>query len=214
MSADTRMQFTRFGITLQRLEHGDLEMVRQWRNSSWVRPYMRYREVIGPEQQLRWFQGLDAECDWYFIARVGNVPFALFDIKAIDWTTVRGESGGFVGDPVFIGRPEPAQATLALMDFGFRLLRLEFLQVHYSANLPRVVRFNQQLGYLVRREDDGFFYAQVSAERYLQCAASLRQAAMTIHGSGATLTSPPPSLLRRVQQAATTDIPDLQVQLR
>jgi RimJ/RimL family protein N-acetyltransferase len=206
------MQFTCFGITLQRLAADDLEMVRQWRNSSWVRPYMRYREVIGAEQQIRWFQGLNEECDWYFIARSGAVPFALFDIKAIDWATACGESGGFVGDPGFIGRPEPAQATLALMDFGFHLLRLQALQARYSASLARLVRFNQQLGYAVTREgDDGFLYAEVSAERYSQQAAPLRKAAITTHGPDATLTSSPPFLLGRLQQSPTTNIPDLQL---
>src|SRR5271167_496192 len=190
------MRFTRFGITLQRLEPDDLEMVRQWRNSPWVRPYMRHREVIGPNEQTQWFQGLDSERDWYFIARTGDVPFAVFDIKAIDWTAACGESGGFVGNPRFIGCPEPAQATLALMDFGFHLLGLKSLKARYSASLPRIVRLNERLGYVITREgDDGFVYAQVNAERYLRCAASLRTAAVTVHGSAAVLISPTPWLV-------------------
>jgi RimJ/RimL family protein N-acetyltransferase len=208
------MHFSRFGIRLQRLDPDDLEMVRQWRNSSWVRPYMHYRELIGPDQQTLWFQGLDAERDWYFTARAGDVPFGLFDIKAIDWTAACGESGGFVGEPRFIGRSEPAQATLALMDFAFQVLRLQSLQARYSANLKRVVRFNQQLGYVVTREEDGFLHSQVTAGQYLQYAAFLRKAALTVHGPAAALNSPSSWLVSHMQQLPATRLPDFQLVLR
>ncbi len=208
------MRFTRFGITLQRLEPGDLDMVRHWRNSSWVRPYMRYQEVIGPDEQSRWFHNLHAERDWYFVARAGSRQFACFSIKGIDWSLSRGESGGFVGEPAFIGDSEPAQATLALMDFGFLVLRLTTLQARYRANLLRVVRFNQQLGYSVQsRGDDGFLLAEVTAERYLQCAASLRKAAETVNGAAATLASPDPWLLDRVRRFDTPSEHSLELQI-
>ena len=209
------MDFTRFGITLHRLERNDLEMVRQWRNSDRVRPYMRYREFIQPEEQTRWFEGLNTENDWYFIARAGDVRFAVFDIKAIDWNAACGESGGFVGDPRFTARPEPGQATLALMDFGFELLQLESLQACYSARLPRIIRFNEQLGYVISREGgDGFLYAAVKAERYLHCAAPLRKAAITLHGNAAVLTSPSPWLLKHMQREPARHLPHLQLEVR
>jgi RimJ/RimL family protein N-acetyltransferase len=209
------MHFSRFGITLRRLDPDDLEMVRQWRNSSWVRPYMHYREWIGPDEQMLWFQGLDSKRDWYFTARAGDTPFGLFDIKAIDWSDTSGESGGFVGDPSFIGRPEPAQAVLALMDFAFLVLRLQSLRARYRANLQRVVQFNRQLGYVVMREaDDGFLYSQVTAASYLQCAASLRKAALAVHGTAAALVSSPPWLINHMQPLPEKDLPDFQLDLR
>ena len=209
------MHFTRFGITLHRLERDDLEMVRQWRNSDQVRSYMRYREFIEPEEQTRWFEGLSAEDDWYFIARAGDAPFAVFDIKAVDWNAACGESGGFVGDPRYTGRPEPGQATLALMDFGFQLLHLESLQACYSARHPRIIRFNENLGYVISREgDDGFLHAAVNPERYLQSAARLRKAAITLHGNAAVLTSPSPWLLKHMHREPARYLPDLQLEVR
>jgi hypothetical protein len=172
------MHFVRFGVSLHRLESGDLEQVRGWRNSDWVRPYMRYRDLIGPEDQVRWFESLDPCCDWYFVARLEGLPFALFHVKCIDWARACGEAGGFVGDPGFLGRPEPARATLALMDFAFLVLRLESLEAQYSADLRQRVRFNTQLGYRIfRREQDGFVRASVTAEEYFACAATFRRAA-------------------------------------
>ena len=197
------MRFVRFGITLERLQPAHLELVRLWRNSDWVRPYMRYRTMIQPDDQKSWFENLDPERDWYFCTAVAGRPLALFHVKGIDWEQASGEAGGFVANPGFIGRPEPALATLALMDFAFLVLRLDSLEAQYSAALRRVVRFNQQLGYRVfRREPEGFVRAQVAAERYFRCAAAFRKAAAALHGGGAELSAIDPWLARRLEQQA------------
>jgi len=171
------MEFERFGITLARLESRHLEVVRQWRNGDWVRPLMRFQEVIEPWQQRRWFSRLEPAADWYFCVHVGALPFGLFHVKAIDWTTRTGEAGGFVGDPRFIGRPEPALATLALMDFAFSVLELHALEAQYRKSLPKVVRYNDQLGYQVFSEEADFVRARVTRERYFACAETFREAA-------------------------------------
>lgn len=208
------MRFARFGITLERLERDDLEIVRQWRNSAWVRPNMRYQRLVEPNDQRKWFENLDPQRDWYFVARRESAPFALFHIKDIDWNLLTGESGGFVGEPTFIGHPWPALATLALMDFGFLVLRLAALQARYGASLPRVRQFNQQLGYRVTREDDdGFLFAQVTAEDYLERAAPWREAAVSMHGVDAILSSPDPWLLMHIRDSAGSPAQDLQLRV-
>src|SRR5512145_2145793 len=99
------MRFARFGVTLERLERRHIQTVRRWRNSAWVRPYMRQRALVGPADQARWFASLEPSRDFYFSAHVEEAPFALFHVKGVDWTRGCGEAGGFVGDPAFIGRP-------------------------------------------------------------------------------------------------------------
>jgi RimJ/RimL family protein N-acetyltransferase len=208
------MRFVRFGVTLERLESLHLEVVRQWRNSSWVRPYMRYREFIPPEQQAPWFESLDPQCDWYFLAHDADTPFALFHIKAINWSRACGESGGFVGNPAHIGSPQAARATLALMDFAFLVLELQSLEAQYRSDLHRVVQVNRRLGYLpFRNAGDGFLRACVSAARYFDCAAGLRRAAVTLHGVSAVLTCPDPWLRTRLAQHQEPSRPDFQLEL-
>jgi UDP-4-amino-4,6-dideoxy-N-acetyl-beta-L-altrosamine N-acetyltransferase len=171
------MAFTRFGITLDRLEYRDLEMVRQWRNSDWVRPFMRFQEIVGPADQSRWFEGLDAARDWYFCARLDARPFGLFHVKAIDWVARMGEAGGFVGDPRLVGRPESACATLALMDFAFCVLELRALEAQYRISLRNVMRFNEQLGYEILHDDGVFVRARVTGDGYFRAASAFRTAA-------------------------------------
>lgn len=207
------MRFARFGVRLERVEHEHLELVRQWRNSDWVLPHMRYREFIQPDQQLRWFDALEPTSNWYFIAHTRDVPYALFHIKDIDWTRGSGESGGFVGDPAFIGRPEPAQATLALMDFAFFVLQLQVLQAHYNAKLSRIVHFNRQLGYQILREEaDGFSCASVTADGYLKTADAFRKAALALHGTSAVLADPDPWLAEKVERLGRLPSPDFRLQ--
>jgi len=187
------MRFAKFGVTLERLEAEHLEMVRQWRNSAGVLPRMRFRAPIAQDDQTRWFDALDRRRNWYFVARVQDVPLGLFHIKEIDWERGCGESGGFVGDPKFIGRPEPGLATLALMDFAFLLLQLQSLEAQYYSGLPKVATFNRQLGYRVLSEGaDGFVRACVTAEQYFARAAAFRHSAAVLYGDTALLTAAEP----------------------
>jgi RimJ/RimL family protein N-acetyltransferase len=177
-------------------------------------PYMRYRQVIQPEDQARWFEAIDPAKSWYFIAYKLEVPFALFHIRGIDWTKAVGESGGFVGDPNLLGRPEPARATLALMDFAFSLLQLQSLQAHYNPHLPGIARFNEQLGYqIVGQEIDGFWRAMVDAEQYLKCARVFRQAALSLYGPSTILDELDPSLSDRVEQLQRSSPEEFQIKL-
>ncbi len=208
------MHYTRFGVTLERLRRQDIDLVRQWRNSDVVLPYMRYRKFIHPAEQIRWFEALDPVKNWYFVAHAREVPFAMFHIRDIDRANGCGESGGFVGHRSFIGRPEPARATLALMDFAFLLLQLKSLQAHYNSQLQRVARFNERLGYqIVRLEADGFSCARVTAERYLKCAAAFRRAALALHGPSAILCDPEHALSEWVEQLRTLKLVDFHLQL-
>lgn len=193
------MRFSRFGVTLARLDRDRIDLVRTWRNGLWVRPFMRHRRTLTEDDQQRWFSGLDPIRDWYFLAEADAGPFALFHVKDVDWQAGSGEAGGFVGHPDLLGRAAPAQATLALMDFAFLVLGLDALEAHYASSLPRLVRFNERLGYRAMEVDgEGFVHARVGAADYFRCASAYRQAARALHGSTAMLAHPGPWLTARL----------------
>ena len=201
------MRFRRFGVTLARLERRDIETVRRWRNSDWVQLGMRRKGHIAPDDQLRWFEGLDSRNDWYFIAEQQGRQCGLFHVKEVDWNERCGEAGGFLGRRELMGGPVPAMAVLALMDFSFFLLGLRSLQAQFDSRLPRVSRFNAWLGYRVFREDpDGFVRASVSAERYLSCADAFRSAAALSHGAAVSLSAPDPWLLERIRASGLVEL--------
>lgn len=208
------MRFVRFGVTLEKLPPKYLEVVRRWRNSDLVRPNMRFREVISSTAQMRWFESLDPKTNWYFVAHTSDLPFALFHIRDIDHANRLGEAGGFVGDKASVGRPEAARATLALMDFAFFVLELRSLRAHYNPRMQQIAHFNQQLGYQVDwLEADGFVCSSVTADRYLQCAAPFRAAALEKHGTTAAIFEPDPSLARRLEELCRLTLVDFKLQL-
>jgi RimJ/RimL family protein N-acetyltransferase len=169
------MRFQRYGITLERLRWSHLDAVRRWRNDDRVRSRMRIQDIITPESHLSWFRSLHQRNDWYFLARAGNDVLGVFDIRNIDWESRSGEAGAFVSTPEFIGSPDCALAILALMDFGFFILRLETLEAKYHPSFREVEALNVKLGYEVCGVDgDGFVKAKVTASRYLASMGSLR----------------------------------------
>jgi len=177
------MIFSRYGLDFQRLESGHLEMVRGWRNADWVRAHMQYRHIITPEAQLAWFSALHPRRSWYFVVHREANPFALVQVKDIDWRQKKGEAGAFAGSPGYLGHPQAALAILGLMDFAFFILGLQGLEAKYHPDFKEIAMLNRQLGYEpFAGEADGFIRASVSAGRYLQHAGKLRRAGETVYG--------------------------------
>jgi hypothetical protein len=142
------------------------------------------------------------------------MPFALFHVRDIDALSRVGEAGGFVGEREFVGQPEAAQATLALMDFAFLVLQLKCLQAHYSPRMRKIALFNQQLGYQVDQlEADGFACALVTADRYFERAAAFRAAALRRHGPAAAIYDPDASLVPRLKELECLKLASFELQL-
>ncbi len=91
------MQIKKFGISLESLSLSDLELVRNWRNSDQVRPFMHYQEVISSEMQRLWFNGMDPLRNLYFIISKDQIKTGLIHLKDIDWSSNIAEAGIFIG---------------------------------------------------------------------------------------------------------------------
>ena len=90
------MRVEKYGVVLDRLAEGDIEMVRQWRNSPAISQFMVYRDHITPEMQSSWFASLDPERDLHFIVRYSGNACGLADIKAVDWDQKTFVTGVFL----------------------------------------------------------------------------------------------------------------------
>jgi hypothetical protein len=205
------MRFHRYGLDLERLEAKHLEMVRKWRNDDAVRLRMRYQKEITPAAQAGWFKKLDKHNDWYFVAAQNEMQFGLFHIKDVDWARRVGEAGGFVSNPELIGAMEAGMGILALMDFAFFMLGLDFLEASYHREDGEIVRLNRQLGYEVfAAGPDDFIRARVSAAGYLRAAEKLRRVAAKLRGAETRLTGADPWLQDHMKKLNPNGAPLLQ----
>src|ERR1041385_8348137 len=104
-----------FGISLHRLQHDDIELVRQKRNAPNVSSFMEYREEITPEMQEKWFQSINNEKNNYFLIEYNGEKIGLIYAAEIDWEKmITGNSGIFIWDEQFRKTSVPLAAALLL----------------------------------------------------------------------------------------------------
>ena len=116
------MRLTGIGITLRRINHSDLEIVRKWRNQPRVRSQMFRDEIISQLKQVEWFQSIDNANNYYFVILENEIPLGLIFAKNINQKTNEGEGGIFMGDLSKISSDIPARASLLLLYFCFNKL--------------------------------------------------------------------------------------------
>lgn len=149
------MTISNFGVELRRIIHSDLELIRFWRNSDYVKQYMVFRDYISPEMQSAWFKRIDNDCNYYFLIIVENTPVGLANIKDIDVAEKRGESGIFLSSPEFVDGDLGIRATIVLLDFAFNQLELTQLNQTITEANQAAQNFNKHLGVQIVDSENG-----------------------------------------------------------
>ncbi len=123
------------------LEEHHLEMLRQWRNSDFVRLEMEYQEIISSEAQLNWFNHLK-EHQKYFIHRYKGEYIGMSHVDSLT-----GDTGGFLKNSDWKGSGVSIGTALKMIDFSFNELNLNLLKVKVNRNNSAAVSLNSSLGY-------------------------------------------------------------------
>lgn len=170
------MQISKYGIHLNSLTSYDLELVRGWRNSEHVRPYMEYRQIIDAKMQSLWFDGLDKRKNLYFIISKEGMKFGLIHLKELNISEGIAEAGIFVGETEFLNSISPILATICLMEFAFDVLKLKQLKAKIGLTNQRVIKFNESLGYKSTGEKSGnqFVYYSSNELQFVQSISRLK----------------------------------------
>src|SRR5580692_8339110 len=119
------MKITRYGITLERLQPAQSEMVRRWRNDPKIQQFMFYKGEITPAMQQEWFTAMDNEQNFFFVIIYNAVAVGLINISSIDWENKTAYTGLFIYDEKFWGSDVPAMASLAMLDVFFLLFDIQ-----------------------------------------------------------------------------------------
>ena len=115
------MKITRYGVTLERLQQEQTELVREWRNDQKIARFMFYKGEITKDMQQEWFNSIDNEQNFFFLIHLKNAPVGLINISSIDWENKTAYTGLFIYDDKFLATDTPVMASLAMLDVFFLL---------------------------------------------------------------------------------------------
>lgn len=146
---DQNLTLKGYGVTLRRLTHDKIEMLRQWRNDPKIQQFMIYRDYITPEMQEKWFERINNDNNFYFIIEYEGREVGLINIKDVDYEKKTGEPGMFLYDDNLWNLDVGMRASLCHSDFVWDTLGLETMYIHVLASNTRALQYNLLFGYEV-----------------------------------------------------------------
>jgi RimJ/RimL family protein N-acetyltransferase len=183
------MIITGFGIVLVRLQHHDIEMVRQHRNSSAISQFMEFREEISKEEQEKWFASINNKSNNYFLINYKGDQVGLIYGAGIDWEKKETANGGiFIWEEKVMETQAPLAASLLLTEISF-LLGLERTYIKVMRDNPRAIAYNQNLGYEILPGQEEVVNQQyvLTKENYYLKAGRFRKPFVRMYGENFTL---------------------------
>lgn len=177
------MRLKRYGIVLESLRQDHLEMVRLWRNQTYVRKNMQFQKELSRDDQQNWFDHLDFNRNLYWIIRSNDYPIGLIHVKDMDSELTLGEAGIFIGEPSYLYMPQPMLAIMVMMELAFKALDLRQLKAKIRSGNKHAINFNEQLGYTLQpNQSEGFQYYTVNELGFDSATKKLRLSAQHMYG--------------------------------
>ncbi|MEO5645639.1 MAG: GNAT family N-acetyltransferase [Bacteroidia bacterium] len=183
------MIITGFGIVLVRLQHHDIEMVRQHRNSDAINRFMESRKEISKDEQEKWFASIDNKFNNYFIVNYKNEQIGLIYGADIDWEKKETANGGvFIWNERLLETHAPLAASMLLTEISF-LLGMERTYIKMLRDNQRAIAYNYNLGYvLLPGQEEALNQKYVlTNENYYSKSARFRKSFVRMFGENFTL---------------------------
>ncbi|HYG53387.1 MAG TPA: GNAT family N-acetyltransferase [Flavobacteriales bacterium] len=166
-----------YNITLKRLTHDDIELVRQWRNSQTVSRYMEIRDEISSQQQEEWFKKINTIEHNYYLIIENDIPVGLIYGSEIDWEKgITGNGGIFLCDEKHFHTDIPLRAAFAIIDTGIALgLKHQYVKV--LRDNARAKFFNKKLGYEILPGEEKNLNQKyyLEAGHYMKCTRAFKK---------------------------------------
>jgi len=180
------MKLIKYGLTLQRVREEDIEMLRQWRNSDYVREKMEYREYITPEMQKKWFKSIDNPNNFYYIIIYKNEKIGLINEKGYDrYGNQKSESGLFLKSKEYENTFAPVLASLILIEMNFYFLNGKESYIRILKDNLKSISYNKSIGYELCENQENIenqLYV-LTRESFERKTKKIRKAALRISGN-------------------------------
>ena len=168
------MEIINYGIILRKITLNDLELIRTWRNSEYVKSFMVFKSYISKEMQENWFLQINNDNNYYFIIYKENTPIGLTNLKDIDFYNGTAESGIFMHSEEYTNSDLGVRATFSLLDFAFLTLKLNKLLQTIIVENKAAMNFNKSLGVRITENKDGICKGELVKEDYFKKTLKIR----------------------------------------
>lgn len=140
-----------FGVfcALRPLARSELELVRNWRNSSDVAAWHADQVMITQEQQERWFDTIGVENGklvWMIVAE--GECLGVVHLKDISTQHSTAEVGLYIANPNARVKPFGAEAFFMVLDHAFNTMGLRKLYGHILGFNSRAQKLNTFFGFV------------------------------------------------------------------
>jgi UDP-4-amino-4,6-dideoxy-N-acetyl-beta-L-altrosamine N-acetyltransferase len=166
-----------YGVTLVRIRHEHIELIRNHRNSERIRSFMEFREEITPAMQEEWFRKINNRNHGFYLIETEGVFIGMVNGRDIDWEKKTTGSGGiFVWDESWWNTAVPVAAVMLLIEISF-ILGLKYNLIRVLRNNTHAIDFNRQLGYRLQPGQDNVENQEylLTRETYFESTATLRK---------------------------------------
>ncbi len=138
-------------IKLVKLNIDDLEIVRNWRNSTEVSQYMYTENIISEVDQQNWFQRINnSNNSFYWIIEYEGRKLGLASVTGIDFALQSCYWAFYLGDLTVRGAGIGAKVEYSILEYVFNELNLNKLRCEVFVNNDKVVKMHEKFGF--RRE--------------------------------------------------------------
>jgi RimJ/RimL family protein N-acetyltransferase len=173
-----------YGLKYTRVTEQDLETLRYWRNQSYIRNTMQFKEYISPLMQKVWFQKINNKNNYYFIIEHEQKKIGLINCKDSSESKV-AEGGIFIWDTSYWGSSTPAYASLTMLQAVFDVFKSGDSSIATVAiNNKKAIDFNLMLGYKItgKTPDETCYKLYLTKEDYNLKTKKLIKAAALLYG--------------------------------
>ncbi len=161
---------------LRPLELDDIQLLRYWRNLDHVRSKMVFTQLIGRDDQRKWFEEINLETTQYFIYSLDSRDIGSVHLTKINFNDKTFEGGIFCGDTSFLVHWINIWAYMMMHNHAFNSLGLDTSYVTILKSNKSALSLNQFLGYIYSSDqDDNVSRFILTKDRYIKASEKLQK---------------------------------------
>lgn len=168
-----------YGVIMSPVKSEQLELLRSWRNSAFIKAQMVSDEAITEQQQQQWFQHIQQRHDQqHFVIHYKNESIGAANLKSIDGLSIADsetlEPGIYIGDDRYRGNILAFAPSLLLLDYCFEDLRKPSLKAKVKTSNEAALNYNRKLGYQEVDIDNEFVLIELTYQQYVASTRILK----------------------------------------